>query len=430
MDPKEKPLKKPNLTVDSLDDDDSSSSSSDSSDDFNALADKFSNNTGAHSVAGAEGFEDEHKQEKEEINKKYDCFPLIVEGPEFLQDHSFFLMHKNDDIASLERGILVDEFDKEKDERAMDMEFRILNRICHTMVHFQGLHREHNQDFKAQNRYNDVLPYKHNLVEVKDESGANMYVNGSYINVPIRNLGEKAFIAASAPVEKSLNKFWEMIYQNRVKLIIMLWNLQEKNVVWEKYWDDEAEYGNIKVKQINSTEFGEKLIKRQFEVRYNNEDEFYIVTQIHHTNWVDDNAPFSEENGDIDLLLKTTLEHRKPNKDDETNANKNDPILVHCSAGIGRTGTFIALHWMIEVLEAIKSKIYNPIWAQLRDSENTKSLMAEVAQRFHDFEKERFSVFSTVRKLKEQRFGMVKTQKQYEFLYAYMENYIKKANLS
>lgn len=76
-------------------------------------------------------------------------------------------------------------------------------------------------------------------------------------------------------------------------------------------------------------DFGEKLIKREFEVRYNNEDEFSIVTQIHHTNWVDDNAPFSEENGDIDLLLKTSLEYRKLNKDDEANASKSDPILVH-----------------------------------------------------------------------------------------------------
>jgi len=310
------------LRMDSLEDDDSSSSSSDSSDDFNALEGKFTANNGSHSVAANEGFEDEHKQEKEEINKKYEKFPIIVEGPEFQQDHSFFLMHKNDDIASLEKAILLEDIEKEKEERAMDMEFRILNRICHTMVHFQGLHREHNQDFKAQNRYNDVLPYKHNLVEVKDESGNNLYVNGSYINIPIRNDGEKAFIAASAPVEKSLKNFWEMIFQNKVTLIIMLCNLKEKNVVCEKYWDEEEtmEYGNVKVKQISSCEMGEKLIKRQFEVRYKTEDEVMNVTQIHHTNWQDDNAPFSEENDDIDLLLKTTINFRKQENNDEAEA--------------------------------------------------------------------------------------------------------------
>jgi len=321
-----------NLRVDSLedDDDDSSSSSSSSSDDFNVLEDKMTNNTATHSVAGTEAFEDEHKQEKEEINKKYIDFPLIVEGPEFNQDHSFFLMHKNDDIASLEKGILVEDFEKEKEERIFDMEFRILNRICHTMVHFQGLHREHNQDFKAQNRYNDVLPYKHNLVEVKDENGSNLYVNGSYINVPIRNSGERAFIAASAPVEKSLNNFWEMIFQNKVSLIIMLCNLKEKNVVCEKYWDEDnsREFGDIIVKPVHITEIGEKIVKRVFEVTKQSTDEVLTITQLHHTNWLDDNAPFSEESDEIDLLLKHTMEFRQ-NSSSDNEEGKASPILVH-----------------------------------------------------------------------------------------------------
>jgi len=277
-----------------------------------------------------------------------------------------------------------------------------------------------------------VLPYKHNLVEVKDPDGGNTYVNGSYINVPIRNYGEKAFIAASAPVEKSLNNFWEMIFQNKVTLIVMLCNLKEKNIVCEKYWDEEEhkEFGNIRVRQVSSSEIGEKIIKRQFEVTYKNEDEIMMVTQLHHTNWPDDNAPSTEENEDIDLLLKYTMEHRKTKeKTDEAEAKKPDPILVHCSAGIGRTGTFIALHCMIEVLEAIRSKTYNHIWGELKSSENAQDL-TEIAERFHDFEKERFSVFGTVRKIKEQRFGMVKTQKQYEFLYAFMDYYLNKMIIS
>jgi len=272
---------------------------------------------------------------------------VIVEGPEFVQDHSFFLMHKNDDIASLEKGICVEDFDKEKEERVLDMEFRILNRICHTMVHFQCLHREHNQEFKAQNRYNDVLPYKHNLVQVKASDGSDIYVNGSYINVPIRGKGEKAFIAASAPVEKSLNNFWEMIFQNKVTLIVMLCNIKEKNIVCEKYWseDEHKEYGNVKVKHLSTAQFGEKLLKRQFEVTYEGKDEVLVVTQLHHTNWQDDNAPFSEENSDIELLLKTTMEYRGiKDSSDEAEAKNPAPILVHCSAGIGRTGTFIAMH--------------------------------------------------------------------------------------
>lgn len=412
--------------MDSLEDD-LSSSSSDSSDDFNVLANKLPSTSTGQGMNGSEAFEDEHKQEKEEINKKYEKFPLIVEGPEFVQDHSFFLMHKNTDIASLEKGICVEDFQKEKDERVLDMEFRILNRICHTMVHFQCLYREHNQDFKAQNRYNDVLPYKHNLVKVKDESDNNVYVNGSYINVPIRNHGEKAFIAASAPVEKSLDNFLEMVYQNKVSLIVMLCNLKEKNIVCEKYWEEEEqkEYGNIRVRLVSTTEIGYKIIQRTLEVTYKDKDEVRTITQLHHTNWPDDNAPTTEENEDIDLLLQHTMKHRTTKeKNDEAEAQQIDPIMVHWSAGIGRTGTFIALHCMIEVLEAIKSKTFASELTELKNGENSQDI-SEISDRFHDFEKERFSIFGTVRKIKEQRFGMVKTQKQYDFLYNYMERYIK-----
>mmetsp|Transcript_24992 Transcript_24992/g.27676 ORF Transcript_24992/g.27676 Transcript_24992/m.27676 type:complete len:336 (+) Transcript_24992:255-1262(+) len=333
-------------------------------------------------------------------------------------------MHKNDEICSLEKGMLIEDFEKEKDDRILDMEFRILNRICHTMVHFQGLNREHNQEFKAQNRYNDVLPYKHNLVTVKGFNG-DLYVNGSYINVPIRGVGEKAFIAASAPVEKSLNNFWEMIYQNKVKLVVMLCNLKEKNVVCEKYWDeDEREFGDIVVKMVEASEVGEKVVKRVFEVSKEDEEEVLLITQLHHTNWLDDNAPFSEESDDIDLLLKNTLEFRS-NKENENDEGRPSPILIHCSAGIGRTGTFIALHCLIEVLEAVKNGTFNNNWGELKGNEENNEI-SEIIERFHDFDKPRLSIFGTVRKIKEQRFGMVKTQKQYEFLYAYMENYLKK----
>ncbi|CAI2370207.1 unnamed protein product [Moneuplotes crassus] len=415
--------------MDSLDDDDdsSSSSSSSSSDDFNVFNDTITNNTAPQSVAGTEAFEDEHKQEKQEINAKYEHFPLIVEGPEFNKDHSFFLMHKNADIASLEKAILAEDFDKEREERLLDMEFRILNRVCHTMVHFQGLHREHNQEFKAQNRYNEVLPYKHNLVEVRDKDGNNIYVNGSYINIPIRNFGERAFIAASAPVEKSLNNFWEMIFQNKVPMIVMLCNIEEKSIVCEKYWDDETpnEFGEITVKPLSVTGEGEKIIKRVFEVSKESSDEILTVTQLHHTNWLDDHAPFSEEYQDIDLLMKYVSEYRSSHFT-ESESKRPDPILVHCSAGIGRTGTFIALHCLVEVLEAIKKGTYNNTWGELKGNDSGTDI-SEIVERFHDFEKPRFSPFGVTRRLKEQRFGMVKTQKQYEFLYSYMGHYLNKA---
>lgn len=83
---------------------------------------------------------------------------------------------------------------------------------------------------------------------------------------------------------------------------------------------------------------------------------------------------------------------------------------------------------MLEVLECIQNGTYSNVWGELRGDESNSDI-SEIAERFHDYEKPRFSIFGTVRKIKEQRFGMVKTQKQYEFLYGYMEHYLNKSNL-
>ena len=118
-------------------------------------------------------------------------------------------------------------------------------------------------------------------------------------------------------------------------------------------------------------------------------------------------------------------DHAANDVKNEENEENQAPILIHCSAGIGRTGTFIALHCLIEVLEAIKNNTFNNVWGELKGKEVNNDI-TDIIERFHDFDKPRFSVFGTVRRIKEQRFGMVKTQKQYEFLYAYIENYLKK----
>jgi protein tyrosine phosphatase len=85
---------------------------------------------------------------------------------------------------------------------------------------------------------------------------------------------------------------------------------------------------------------------------------------------------------------------------------------------------------MIESMQAIKTfSFYSKIWHELKSGEQSKEIAA-IEERFQDFEKPRFSIFATVRRIKEQRFGMVKTQKQYEFLYSYMEHYLSKNKLT
>ena len=84
--------------------------------------------------------EDEHAAEKASINPLYQDIPVIVEGPHSEQDHTFFLIHKNEDLQEMEKGMNVDDFKSLWRQRSTDTEFKILTRVCSTMVHFNCLH--------------------------------------------------------------------------------------------------------------------------------------------------------------------------------------------------------------------------------------------------------------------------------------------------
>ena len=122
------------------------------------------------------------------------------------------------------------------------------------------------------------------------------------------------------------------------------------------------------------------LISREFEIT--NGEENKVVNHLQSLAWPDHGTPEIEEEF---LSIKFLI---------DSISNTNPPVLIHCSAGVGRTGTLIALFHMVKVLEVFK--------------QNSK-----------------ISVFGTVRRLREQRWGMVQTKDQYDFLYKFMNTFLK-----
>ena len=126
----------------------------------------------------------------DEYNKLYDSFktlPLIIEGPELDSDYSYFLVDKCEELKEIEKGISLSNYEQESQERDPEMEFRILTRMnCHK-IHYQNLFKSQNLDFKRKNRYNEVLPFTHSMVKLKDlktkDDRYGYYINASYINV-------------------------------------------------------------------------------------------------------------------------------------------------------------------------------------------------------------------------------------------------------
>lgn len=133
------------------------------------------------------------------------------------------------------------------------------------MVHFEQLHRSIDSRFKAANRYFDILPYSYNLCPVFDALGHQTYVNASFIDIPLIEGGSKAFIAASAPLKKSMQSWWDLIISNKVEMVFMLCDLVEKNVPkCDAYFDDNdasLTFGNIIVQTLEVEELNESLIE-------------------------------------------------------------------------------------------------------------------------------------------------------------------------
>uniref|UniRef100_A0A8C5I078 Receptor-type tyrosine-protein phosphatase epsilon n=1 Tax=Gouania willdenowi TaxID=441366 RepID=A0A8C5I078_GOUWI len=191
------------------------------------------------------------------------------------------------------------------------------------------------------------------------------------------------FIAAQGPKEETVADFWRMIWELKVATVVMLTNLKErKEDKCYQYWPDQGcwTYGNVRVAVEDSTVLVDYTI-RNFCIQYVSFTKTpRPVTQLHFTSWPDFGVPFSPI-GMLKFLKKVKA----------VNPPFGGPIVVHCSAGVGRTGTFIVIDAMIDMMHA----------------------------------EQKVDVFGFVSKIREQRSQLIQTDMQYSFIYqALLEYYL------
>ncbi|XP_039408543.1 receptor-type tyrosine-protein phosphatase eta isoform X4 [Corvus cornix cornix] len=195
---------------------------------------------------------------------------------------------------------------------------------------------------RGKNRYNNVLPYDISRVKLSNQSsGTGDYINANYM--PGYN-SKKAFIAAQGPLPNTIDDFWRMIWEKSIYSIVMLTKCMEQaRTKCEQYWPDKQpkSYGDIIVTMVSEVVLPEWTI-RDFTVEKSNTPESHMVRQFHFTSWPDHGVPET-----TDLLINfrhLVHEYNSQNPMDS-------PTLVHCSAGVGRTGTFIAIDRLIQQME-------------------------------------------------------------------------------
>ncbi|KAK3880679.1 hypothetical protein Pcinc_014837 [Petrolisthes cinctipes] len=195
------------------------------------------------------------------------------------------------------------------------------------------------------NRFINILPFDHTCVKLplaSTDAGSN-YINASYISDTQNGY---YFVATQGPKPISVSDFWRMVWELKVYTIVMLTNLREngKNKCAE-YWpapgDHPLRSGNVTI--VNQTEeVGDDHVVRYLVMDVGEKKR--LVKQYHFTSWPDFGVPSHEH--DLLQFLKVV-------RDTMTCTGKH--IVIHCSAGVGRTGTFIGLWNLVDLLKAHKT---------------------------------------------------------------------------
>ncbi|XP_031423822.1 receptor-type tyrosine-protein phosphatase T isoform X5 [Clupea harengus] len=228
---------------------------------------------------------------------------------------------------------------------------------------------------RNKNRYGNIIAYPtddHTRVRLQPLDGDphSDYINANYIDGYHR---PRHYIATQGPMQETVRDFWRMIWQENSGSIVMVTNLVEVGrVKCVRYWPDETEvYGDIKVTLIETEPLAEYVI-RTFTVQKKSHHEIREIRQFHFTSWPDHGVPCYATG-----LLGFVRQVKFLNPPDA------GPIVVHCSAGAGRTGCFIAVDIMLDMAE----------------NEGV------------------VDIFNCIRELRAQRVNMVQTEEQYVFVH-------------
>uniref|UniRef100_A0A672SUB0 Tyrosine-protein phosphatase non-receptor type n=1 Tax=Sinocyclocheilus grahami TaxID=75366 RepID=A0A672SUB0_SINGR len=249
------------------------------------------------------------------------------------------------------------------------------------------------------NRFQDVLPYDDTRVELVPTKENNTgYINASHIRVTVRGK-EWSYIASQGPLSSTCQDFWQMVWEQGVAIIAMVTAEEEGGREKSfRYWPrlgsrhNTVTYGRFKITTRFRTDSG-CYATTGLKIKHLLTGQERTVWHLQYTDWPDHGCP-EDFKGFLSYLEEIQSVRRHTNSSSDPK-NTNLPVLVHCSAGVGRTGVVILSEIMIACLE-------------------------------HN---EMLDVPTVLNLLRQQRMMMVQTLSQYTFIYKVLIQFLRNSRL-
>ncbi|XP_027137891.1 tyrosine-protein phosphatase non-receptor type 13 isoform X3 [Larimichthys crocea] len=224
---------------------------------------------------------------------------------------------------------------------------------------------------KKKNRYKNIVPFDTTRVVLGKDGG---YINANFIKMSVKD-ENYMYIACQGPLPTTLGDFWQMVWEQKSNVIAMMTQeVEGGKVKCQRYWPDTPRTAEMVDDRLQITlikdQYLDNFVIRLIEVKDVQTNEIQRVTHLNYTGWPDHGTPSQPEQ------LLTFISYMR-------HVHRSGPIITHCSAGIGRSGTLIC----IDVVLGLISK----------DAD--------------------FDISDVVRNMRLQRQGMVQTEDQYIFCY-------------
>uniref|UniRef100_A0A671RBF6 Tyrosine-protein phosphatase non-receptor type 13-like n=1 Tax=Sinocyclocheilus anshuiensis TaxID=1608454 RepID=A0A671RBF6_9TELE len=224
---------------------------------------------------------------------------------------------------------------------------------------------------KKKNRYKNIVPFDTTRVMLGKDGG---YINANFIKMPVKD-ENFLYIACQGPLPTTLGDFWQMVWEQKSNVIAMMTQeVEGGKVKCQRYWPDTPRSPAMVDDRLQITlvkdQHLDNFVIRLIEVKDIQTNEIQRVTHLNYTGWPDHGTPTQPEQ------LLTFISYMR-------HIHQSGPIITHCSAGIGRSGTLIC----IDVVLGLISKDVD------------------------------FDISDVVRTMRLQRQGMVQTEEQYIFCY-------------